>query len=91
MQMEVGRKIGAFQPFVFRQLGDGLYLRGAPIWVYNFETDAYSVPLGVGLGKVIPSGTTTYNIFVEPQFSIADDGPGQPEWQVFFGFNMQFR
>jgi hypothetical protein len=83
--------VGAFQPFVFRQLGDGLYLRGAPIWVYNFENDNYSVPLGIGVGKVITSGTTTYNVFVEPQFSVADDGPGQPEWQVYFGFNMQFR
>jgi hypothetical protein len=81
---------GAFQPFAIMQLGGGTYLRSAPIWVYNFENDSYSVPLGLGIGQVIKKDSTVYNFFVEPQFSIADDGPGQPEWQVFMGFNMQF-
>jgi hypothetical protein len=82
--------VGALQPFAFYQLGKGLYLRSAPIWVYNFENDDYSIPLGVGLGQVIPKGKTVFNFFVEPQISIADRGPGQPEWQIFAGFNMQF-
>lgn len=80
----------ALQPFVFYQLGGGTYLRTTPIWAYNLKTDDYSVPLGVGIGRVIKDGKTVYNVFVEPQFSVADDGPEQPEWQVFFGFNMQF-
>ncbi|WP_274058076.1 hypothetical protein [Vibrio parahaemolyticus] len=82
--------LGAFQPFLFYQLGGGTYLRAAPIWVYNFENDAYSVPLGVGIGQVFKKGKTVYNTFIEPQFSVIDDGPGLPEWQVFVGFNMQF-
>jgi hypothetical protein len=82
--------IGALQPFAFYQLGGGTYLRAAPIWNYNFETDGYGVPIGVGIGKVIKQGKTVYNFFVEPQFSVADDGPGQPEWQVYFALNMQF-
>ena len=80
----------AFQPFAFYQLGGGTYLRAAPIWAYNLKTDAYSVPLGVGIGQVIKEGKTVYNVFAEPRFSVADDGPGQPQWQIFFGFNMQF-
>lgn len=82
--------VAAFQPFAFYQLGGGTYLRAAPIWVYNFENDSYSVPLGIGAGQVIKKGKTVYNLFVEPQFSVADDGPGYPDWQVFLGFNMQF-
>jgi len=82
--------IGAFQPFAFYQLGGGTYLRAAPIWAYNFENDDYSVPLGVGIGQVIKKGKTVYNAFAEPQFSVADSGAGQPVWQVFVGFNMQF-
>ncbi len=82
--------IAAFQPFAFYQLGGGTYLRSVPIWVYNFENDNYSVPLGLGVGQVIKKGKTVYNIFAEPQFSVADKGPGQPEWQIFLGFNMQF-
>ena len=82
--------IGAFQPFAMYQLGGGTYLRAAPIWNYNFESDGYGVPVGVGIGKVIKQGKTVYNFFVEPQYSVADNGPGQPEWQVYFALNMQF-
>jgi hypothetical protein len=42
------------------------------------------------IGQAIKRGKAVYNVFVEPPFSVADDGPGQPEWQIFFGFNMQF-
>ena len=80
----------AFQPFAMLQLGDGNYLRSTGIWVYNLDNDNYSVPLGLGIGKVFRRGKTVYNIFLEPQFSIADKGPGQPEWQLFFGLNLQF-
>jgi hypothetical protein len=82
---------GAFQPFAFYQLGGGLYLRSAPIWVYNFENSTYSVPLGIGVGQVIPTEKVVYNLFVEPQYSVADKGPGYPKWQIFMGFNMQFK
>lgn len=82
--------LAAFQPFLFCQLGGGKYLRAAPVWVYNLENDNYSVPLGIGYGQVFKRGNTVYNVFIEPQFSVADDGPNQPEWQVFLGFNMQF-
>ncbi len=80
----------AFQPFVMMQLGNGTYLRSASIWVYNLENDNYSVPIGLGIGQVMKRGDTVYNLFIEPQFSVADRGAGQPEWQVFLGLNMQF-
>jgi hypothetical protein len=47
------------------------------------------VPIGLGYGKVFKKGNTIYNAFLEPQYSVAVDGPGQPDWQVFIGFNMQ--
>jgi hypothetical protein len=80
----------AFQPFAMYQLGGGTYLRAAPIWTYNLENDDYSMPLGVGIGQVIKKGKTVYNVFVEPQFSVADSGAGQPVWQVYAGLNLQF-
>jgi hypothetical protein len=82
--------VAAFQPFGMYQLGGGTYLRSAPIWVYNLENDDYSMPIGLGIGQVIKKGKTVYNLFVEPQVSIADRGPGQPEWQIYMGLNMQF-
>ncbi len=81
----------AFQPFYMLQLGKGFYARGVPIMVFNLETNDYVIPYGLGLGKVISTPKIVYNVFVEPQFTILDRGPGQPEFQIFFGFNMQFK
>jgi hypothetical protein len=82
--------IAALQPFGMYQLGGGTYLRSAPIWSYNLENNNYSIPLGFGVGQVMKKDKTVYNMFVEPQYSIVDKGPGQPQWQIFLGFNMQF-
>jgi len=81
---------GAFQPFAMYQLGGGTYLRSVGIWYYDFEQEKYSIPLGLGIGQVIKKGNTVYNIFIEPQYSIADKGDGIAQWQIFVGFNMQF-
>nr|WP_254440234.1 hypothetical protein [Ruegeria atlantica] len=82
--------IGAFQPFLFYQLGGGTYLRSAPIMTYDFESDGYNVPIGLGIGQVFKKKDITYNVFVEPQYSVASKGPGQAKWQIFAGFNTQF-
>lgn len=80
----------AFQPFAMYQLGKGYYLRSVGIWAFNLENDNYNIPIGLGIGKVFRKGKTVYNAFVEPQYTVAEEGPGQPEQQVFIGFNMQF-
>jgi hypothetical protein len=82
--------VAALQPFLYYQLGGGTYLRSSAVWVYDLENDTYNVPLGIGIGKVFKRGKAVYNIFVEPQFSVAYEGAGQPETQVFMGFNLQF-
>lgn len=80
----------AFQPFAMYQLGGGTYLRSTPIMTYNLENDGYSVPLGLGIGQVIKRNNTVYNFFIEPQFSVASRGRGQPDWQIYMGLNLQF-
>ena len=72
------------------QMGGGYYLRGAPIWAFDLENDTYSIPVGLGLGRVFKSGNTVFNVFAEPQFTILHKGDGQPLFQVLVGFNMQF-
>lgn len=81
--------VAAVQPFYFWQLGNGSYLRGAPIWAFDLKNDSYSVPMGLGIGKVVKLGNTVCNLFVEPQYSILVKGP-QPVFQVFAGINLQF-
>ena len=80
----------AVQPFLIVQIGQGWYLRSTAIAAFNLETDSYHVPVGLGIGKVIPANKMVFNVFVEPQFTIIDRGAGQPELQIFVGFNTQF-
>ncbi len=61
------------------------------IWAFDLENDRYHVPMGLGVGKVIPTEGIVYNCFIETQYTILHDGAGQPETQLFLGFNMQFK
>ena len=79
----------AIQPFYFWQLGKGTYLRGAPIWYFDIENEAYAVPLALGIGKVVKVGNTMFNCFIEPQYSMLHKGT-QPQIQLFTGINLQF-
>lgn len=81
--------VGAIQPFYFWQLGKGTYLRGAPVWAFDFENDALSVPLALGIGKVVKVGNSMFNLYIEPQYSILHKGT-QPQVQIFTGINIQF-
>jgi hypothetical protein len=85
-----GTNVLAVQPFYFVQLGKGLYVRSTAVMAFNLETDSYNVPVGLGLGKVVPTSGAVFNVFVEPQFTILSRGAGQPELQIFVGFNTQF-
>lgn len=81
---------GAFQPILIKQLGKGWYLRSTAIWTYDFESDNYNIPLGLGIGQAKKLDKVVVNYFIEPQVSVASSGDGQPEWGVFAGVNFQF-
>lgn len=80
----------AFQPYGFYQMGQGWYLRSTGTWVYDFDSDAYSIPFGLGVGKVTRTDRAVVNAFLEPQISVVTHGDGQPEWNLFGGLNFQF-
>jgi hypothetical protein len=40
-------------------------------------------------GKVVKSGRSVLNMFLEPQFTIAHDGEGYPSFQVLAAINLQ--
>ena len=80
------------QPFFIFQLGNGLYIRSTGIWTFDFISGNINIPLGLGIGKVFGGGTNiTYNVYIEPQFSVYNRGDGNPNFQLFVGFNNQFR
>ncbi len=82
---------GAFQPFAMYQLGKGWYLRSTGVWTYNFESDNYAIPIGLGIGKVTVKPGVVINAYFEPQYSISTRGAFQSEWGVFAGVNFQFK
>ena len=79
----------AVQPFYFWQLGNGTYLRGVPVWYFDFENDVYNTPIALGIGKIVKVGNTVFNLFLEPQYSVLVKGT-QPQFQLFMGINLQF-
>lgn len=78
------------QPFVIYNLPNAWYLRSTATWNFDVKRGNYSVPVGIGAGKIWKSGKETYNVFVEPQWTVAHDGVGVPKFQVFLGLNVQF-
>ena len=85
------QNMASVQPFLNYNLPHGLYARSAGIWSFNWQNGNYYIPIGAGLGKVwkMKSGTVL-NLFVEPQWTVAHEGDGLPQFQTFLGLNMQF-
>jgi len=82
--------VAVLQPFYFFQIGKGTYLRGAPLWILDFENNAFNIPIGLGIGKVVKVNRTIFNVFLEPQFTMYDKGNGLPLFAIFGAINMQF-
>lgn len=79
------------QPLVIYNLPKGWYLRSTGVWTFDLEKKGDYIPLGLGIGKVLPQKSgTTINLFVEPQYTVWNDGIGTPRWQIFAGVNLQF-
>jgi len=80
----------SLQPFVMFNLPQSVYLRSTATWNFNLKSNDYSIPIGLGIGKIWKVGRETYNLFIEPQWTVAHDGVGQPKFQAFMGLNIQF-
>ena len=78
------------QVFLTMSVGGGWYLRSSPLALWDFQNDVYLVPLGLGVGKILPLGGAVVNAFIEPQFSVYHKGQGLPSLQIFAGINFQF-
>ena len=80
-----------FQPLLFYNLDDGYYLRSSGIVSFDLVRRTTVVPIGIGLGRVIPlQSGRILNFFLEPQYSVIRAGDGVPTFQVYGGVNFQF-
>jgi hypothetical protein len=78
------------QPVLIYNLPDGWYLRSSATWNFDLAHDVYAIPVGAGLGRVVVlADKTTINAFIEPQWTVAHDGAGQPKFQVYAGITVQ--
>lgn len=80
----------SLQPFFIYNMPQGWYFRSSATWNFNLKNGDYSIPVGAGVGKVWKMGSTTYNLFAEPQWTVSHQGDAQPKFQVFMGLNLQF-
>ncbi|WP_062227748.1 hypothetical protein [Aureimonas frigidaquae] len=79
------------EPVINYNLKDGFYLRSTATANFDLDTGDYFVPVGLGIGKVFkPSEHTTLNAFIEPQYTVFNEGVGNPRWQILVGLNVQF-
>ncbi len=79
-----------FQPFYVFQIGKGFTLKGTAIWNFDLVNGTYTIPFGLGVGKVILINHTVISIGLEPQYTVFHYGVGQPEFQLFAGLGIQF-
>ena len=78
------------QPFAIFNLPEAWDIRSTGIWTFDVQHGTYYIPVGLGAGKAWKSGSTIYNAFVEPQYSVAHSGPGVPQVTIFAGLNLTF-
>jgi hypothetical protein len=78
------------QPFGIFNLPKGWYVRSTGIWTFDLQHGSYYIPVGLGGGKAWKSGSTIFNAYIEPQYSVAHSGKGVPQFTMFAGLNMTF-
>jgi len=78
------------QYFVWWLIGKGSYITSSPFWVFNIENGTYSVPFGLGVGKVLKVKNVVYNFVLEPQFTFYHYGVGEPRLIIFSALHLQF-
>lgn len=78
------------QPLLIVNLPKGWYLRSTATWTWDLHEHTYFLPLGAGFGKVWKRPSAVWNLFVEPQWTLAHHGDGVPKFQIYAGLNLQF-
>jgi hypothetical protein len=78
------------QPFLIHNLPKGWYLRSTGTWTFDLRNDTHYIPIGLGAGKAWKVGSTIFNAFVEPQWTVEHKGDGLPRFTLFAGLNITF-
>ena len=84
----------AFQPIINYNIPNcnGWYISSTPVWTYNWYADsdnAWTIPLGGGVGRVFHIGKQAVNAKVQA-FGYAEAPDNGPDWSVQFQFTLLF-
>ena len=74
-----------FQPIFNKILGGGYFLQFSPIMTFNWEQNAYSVPLAVGIGRAF---ARNLSMFIAPEYVVS--GPNQGDFTIRLNINTMF-
>lgn len=78
------------QPFVNYKLNDGWYINFDPIITANWNADEkWTVPLGLGLGKLTTIGNQPVNFRLRGYYNVVKP-TGAPEWSLHFAMQFLF-
>ncbi len=62
-----------FDPGIYYDFPKGWYFRSHPRMIFDFESNTNEIPVGAGLGKIIKSTGLVTNLFLEPQYDLAQN------------------
>ena len=74
-----------FQPIVTKILNKGYYINFSPIMKFDWENDAYNIPLGLNFGKAFAKNLS---MFLGLEYVVS--GPGQGDFTLRLNINAMF-
>jgi len=74
-----------FQPIFNKVLTDGYFIGVSPIMTFDWENNAYSIPISISIGKAFAKNLSA---FIAPQYVIS--GPNQGDFVLQFQINAMF-
>lgn len=74
-----------FQPFVTKVFKGGYFLNLSPIMKFDWEQNAYNIPMGVNVGKAFAKNLS---LFVGTEYVVS--GPNKGDFVVRFNINTMF-
>ncbi len=77
------------QPFVSINLPLGTYVNTAPQMLFDWENEAWTVPIGGGVGQTLKLGPQPVNFGVQAYWNAVHPDPG-PTWSVRTNFQLMF-
>ena len=80
---EVNRML--FQPVINKVFNKGVFLNFSPIMIFDWENNAFNIPLGANIGKAFAKNLS---MFVGPEYVVS--GPGQGNFTMRLNINAMF-